>query len=103
MTLPPGNLPARRAGAGAGGINDGGGGILVDIDSGHHINMADFKPKAFTNCQDSWKYIEDIPHLPGTLAVLEKAPDKSMLLAFDTQDCHLIADIIEEEIRRLLP
>ena len=87
--------PARRAADGAGGINDSGGGVLVDIESGYHIDMADFEPKAFTSCEDSWKYDSGVPNLSGALAVLEKT--------FDTQDCHLIADIIEEEVRRLLP
>ncbi|MDC2981368.1 aminotransferase class I/II-fold pyridoxal phosphate-dependent enzyme [SAR116 cluster bacterium] len=65
--------------------------------------FGDDEPKAFTSRYDSWKYIDDIPHLPGTLAVLEKTLDMRVPLTFDTQDCHLIADIIEEEVRRLLP
>ena len=65
--------------------------------------FGDDEPKAFTSRYDSWKYIEDIPHLPGTLAVLEKTLDMRVPLTFDMQDCNLIADIIEEEVRRLLP
>ena len=64
--------------------------------------FGDDEPKAFTSRYDSWKYIDDIPHLPGTLAILEKTLDMRVPLTFDTQDCHLLADIIEEEVCRLL-
>ena len=37
--------------------------------------FGDDEPKAFTSRYDSWKYIDDLPHLPGTLAVLEKTLD----------------------------
>ncbi|MGC6452842.1 MAG: DegT/DnrJ/EryC1/StrS family aminotransferase [Candidatus Puniceispirillaceae bacterium] len=60
--------------------------------------FGDDEPRAFTSRYDSWKYIDDIPHLPGTLSVLEKTLDMRVPLTFDLEDCDLIADIIEEEI-----
>ena len=65
--------------------------------------FGDNEPRAFTSRYDSWKYVLDKLHLRGTMAVLEKTLDMRVPLTFDTQDCHLIADIIEEEVRRLLP
>ena len=63
--------------------------------------FGDDEPKAFTSRYDSWKYIDDIPHLPGTLAVLAKTLDMRVPLTFDLDDCDLIADIIEDEMGRL--
>ena len=56
------------------------------------------EPKAFTNRYDSWKYIDDIPHLPKTLDVLSKTIDMRVPLTFDLDDCDIIADIISAEI-----
>ena len=64
--------------------------------------FGDDEPKAFTSRYDSWKYIADIPHLPGTLGVLEKTLDMRVPLTFDVDDCDLIADIIEEEVGALM-
>ncbi|MGB1357040.1 MAG: DegT/DnrJ/EryC1/StrS family aminotransferase, partial [Candidatus Puniceispirillaceae bacterium] len=64
--------------------------------------FGDDEPKAFTSRYDSWKYIDDIPHLPGTLRVLEKTLDMRVPLTFDVEDCDLIADIIEQEIGDLI-
>jgi len=64
--------------------------------------FGDDEPKAFTSRYDSWKYIDDIPHLPGTLGVLEKTLDMRVPLTFDLDDCELISDIIEQEVGRLL-
>ena len=60
------------------------------------------EPKAFTSRYDSWKYIDDLPHLPGTLKVLEKTLDMRVPLTFDVGDCDLIADIIEDEFAVLI-
>ena len=51
---------------------------------------------------DSWKYIDDIPHLPATLGVLEKTLDMRVPLTFDLDDCDLIARIIDEEVTALM-
>jgi len=64
--------------------------------------FGDDEPKAFTSRYDSWKYIDDIPHLPSTLRVLEKTLDMRVPLTFDVEDCDLIADIIEQEIGDLI-
>ena len=64
--------------------------------------FGDDEPKAFTSRYDSWKYIDDLPHLPGTLAVLEKTLDMRVPLTFDVDDCDLIADIIEDEVAALI-
>ncbi|MEC8263796.1 MAG: DegT/DnrJ/EryC1/StrS family aminotransferase, partial [Pseudomonadota bacterium] len=64
--------------------------------------FGDDEPKAFTSRYDSWKYIDDLPHLPGTLAVLEKTLDMRVPLTFDVDDCELIADIIDDEVAILM-
>ena len=64
--------------------------------------FGDDEPKAFTSRYDSWKYIDDIPHLPGTLSVLEKTLDMRVPLTFDVDDCDMIASIIGEEIGQLI-
>ena len=64
--------------------------------------FGDDEPKAFTSRYDSWKYIDDLPHLPGTLEVLEKTLDMRVPLTFDVDDCDLIADIIEDEVATLI-
>ena len=60
------------------------------------------EPVAFTSRYDSWKYIDDIPHLPGTLNVLEKTLDMRVPLTFDVDDCDMIASIIGEETGQLI-
>ena len=64
--------------------------------------FGDDEPRAFTSRYDSWKYIDDIPHLPGTLSVLEKTLDMRVPLTFDLDDCDIIADIIDEEMAILM-
>ena len=64
--------------------------------------FGDDEPKAFTSRYDSWKYIDDLPHLPGTLEVLEKTLDMRVPLTFDVDDCDLIAGIIEDEVAILI-
>ena len=64
--------------------------------------FGDDTPKAFTSRYDSWKYIDDIPNLPGTLSALEKTLDMRVPLTFDLDDCDLIAHIIDEEVSVLL-
>jgi len=62
--------------------------------------FGDDEPKAFTSRYDSWRYIEDIPVLPTTLRVLEKTLDMRIPLTFNVDDCDLIADIIEDELKK---
>ena len=64
--------------------------------------FGDNEPKAFTSRYDSWKYIDHIPHLPGTLSVLEKTLDMRVPLTFDVDDCDMIASIIGEETGQLI-
>ncbi len=64
--------------------------------------FGDDEPKAFTSRYDSWHYIKDIPVLPTTLRVLEKTLDMRIPLTFDMDDCNIIADIIEDELRQAL-
>ena len=60
--------------------------------------FGDDEPRAFTSRYDSWQYIADMPHLPRTLAVLEKTVDMRIPLTFDLADTALIADIIADEM-----
>jgi len=64
--------------------------------------FGDDEPKAFTSRYDSWKYIDDIPHLPNTHKVLANTLDMRIPLTFDEEDCTIIADIIEDELSNFL-
>ena len=64
--------------------------------------FGDDEPKAFTSRYDSWKYIDDIPHLPNTHKVLANTLDMRIPLTFDEDDCAIIADIIEDELSNYL-
>lgn len=64
--------------------------------------FGDDEPKAFTSRYDSWKYIDDIPHLPNTHKVLANTLDMRIPLTFDDNDCTIIADIIEDELSSFL-
>ncbi|MGB1862704.1 MAG: DegT/DnrJ/EryC1/StrS family aminotransferase [Candidatus Puniceispirillum sp.] len=64
--------------------------------------FGDDEPKAFTSRYDSWKYIDDIPHLPNTHKVLANTLDMRIPLTFDEDDCTIIADIIEDELSSFL-
>ena len=55
-------------------------------------------PAAFTSRYDSWAYLGDIPHLPATLAALDKTIDMRIPLTFDADDCDIIASIITDEV-----
>jgi len=61
--------------------------------------FGDDEPKAFTSRYDSWRYIDAIPVLPNTLRILETTLDMRIPLTFDLDDCDIIADIIEDEVR----
>ena len=62
--------------------------------------FGDDTPKAFTSRYDSWKYIDDMPHLPTTLQVLATTVDMRVPLTFTADDCDVIAGIIAEELAR---
>ena len=64
--------------------------------------FGDDEPKAFTSRYDSWKYIDDIPHLPSTLSVLEKTLDMRVPLTFDVDDCDVITSVISDEVSQLI-
>ena len=55
-------------------------------------------PAAFTSRYDSWAFLGDIPHLPATLASLDKTIDMRIPLTFDADDCDIIASIITDEV-----
>lgn len=56
------------------------------------------EPQAFTSRYDSWRYLEDLPDLPNTKAILSRTCDMRVPLTFDLDDCTLIAEIICEEV-----
>lgn len=55
------------------------------------------EPIAFTSRYDSWRYLDDIPHLPKTLKALAATCDMRVPLTFSEMDCQLISEIIAEE------
>ncbi len=57
-------------------------------------------PVAFTSRYDSWRYIDNIPHLPKTLKALSTTCDMRVPLTFDTADCRDIAEIIGQEAEK---
>ena len=54
-------------------------------------------PTGFTSRYDSWQFIDEIPKLPNTHAILAKTLDMRIPLTFEKQDLSLIAQIIKEE------
>jgi dTDP-4-amino-4,6-dideoxygalactose transaminase len=56
------------------------------------------EPRAFTSRYDSWRYIEDLPVLPQTLAALSKTLDMRVPLTFTEDDCREIVAIIGDEL-----
>ena len=56
------------------------------------------EPRAFTSRYDSWRYLDDLPHLPQTLDVLAKTLDMRVPLTFTEEDCRTITAIIRDEI-----
>lgn len=60
--------------------------------------FGDSEPRDYTSRYDSWRYIEDMPHLPQTEAVLRPMMDMRIPLTFSQDDCKLIAEIITEVI-----
>jgi len=54
------------------------------------------EPTGYTSRYDSWKYLENIPKLSKTEAILETLIDMRIPLTFSTEDCQLITEIIVE-------
>ena len=63
--------------------------------------FGDDEPKAYTSRYDSWLYLDDVPALPRTLAVLSKTCDMRVPLTFDEDDCETIVEIIADEVARI--
>jgi len=59
------------------------------------------EPMAFTSRYDSWQYLQNLPDLPKTKAVLAKTCDMRVPLTFDLDDCRLISEIICDEVNRI--
>ena len=54
------------------------------------------EPTGYTSRYDSWKYLQNMPQLPKTEAILETLIDMRIPLTFELDDCELIAEIIVE-------
>jgi len=61
------------------------------------------EPVAFTSRYDSWRYFDDMPHLPRTLKSLSTTCDMRVPLTFDESDCRIISEIVGEEASRAVP
>ena len=60
--------------------------------------FGDDEPSGYTSRYDSWRYIEEMPHLQRTERILATLLDMRIPLTFDEADCALIADIICEVV-----
>lgn len=60
-------------------------------------------PNGFTSAYDSWQYFSYLKtlELPNTKKVLATMCDMRLPLTFNTDDCDLIADIIEEVVNEM--
>ncbi len=56
--------------------------------------FGDAEPKDYTSRYDSWRYIEQLPQLPKTEAILSELLDMRIPLTFSESDCQLIGEII---------
>lgn len=62
--------------------------------------FGDANPVGFTSRYDSWRYAL-APKLDRTLKILHRLIDMRIPLSFDEDDCALIAQIIEEEFKKI--
>ncbi|MFD0914994.1 DegT/DnrJ/EryC1/StrS family aminotransferase [Pseudahrensia aquimaris] len=60
------------------------------------------EPKAFTSRFDSWQYLGRLPDLPRTREVLSQTCDMRVPLTFSLDDCAVVAQIVREEVARLV-
>jgi dTDP-4-amino-4,6-dideoxygalactose transaminase len=56
------------------------------------------EPRGYTSRFDSWRYLEEVPDLPGTRKALATLLDMRVPLTFDLEDCSLIVDILADVI-----
>ncbi|MCV6612102.1 MAG: aminotransferase class I/II-fold pyridoxal phosphate-dependent enzyme [Amphritea sp.] len=56
--------------------------------------FGDAEPKDYTSRYDSWRYIEQLPQLPKTEAILSELLDMRIPLTFSEAECQLIGEII---------
>lgn len=56
--------------------------------------FGDANPKGYTSRYDSWQYLDNLPDLLQTQAVLAKLLDMRLPLTFTIEDCQLVAEII---------
>ncbi len=61
------------------------------------------KPVGFTSSYSSWKYFDNLPHLPNTDRILFKMCDMRIPLTFGLDDCEKIAQIIADVAHQILP
>lgn len=59
------------------------------------------QPDGYTSRYDSWRYIEQMPHLPMTEHKLSSLMDMRIPLTFSEEDCQLIGEIIGEVISKI--
>ena len=60
------------------------------------------EPVGFTSAYSSWRYFDDLPHLPNTVRILATMCDMRIPLTFTLEDCRRILEIIEETADDLL-
>jgi len=60
------------------------------------------EPHGFTSRYDSWRYIDNVQHLPQTLEILETTFDLRIPLTFSVEDMEIIGSIIDEEVTEIL-
>lgn len=54
------------------------------------------EPVGFTSAYSTWKYLQDLPRLENTDAILASMCDMRIPLTFTMDDCRLLAEIIAE-------
>ncbi|MCZ2721779.1 aminotransferase class I/II-fold pyridoxal phosphate-dependent enzyme [Marinomonas sp. 15G1-11] len=57
------------------------------------------EPTDYTSRYDSWRYIENMPNLPKTRAILATLLDIRIPLTFSESDCELISHIIVDVVK----
>ena len=78
--------------------------LAANEERGVHLKwFGNIEPVGFTSAYQSWRYFSDLPELPRTNGVLASLCDMRIPLTFELDDCHCIADIIEEVAAEILP
>ena len=60
------------------------------------------EPVGFTSAYESWKYFNNLPHLPNTLRILAVMCDMRIPLTFTEEDCRHILQIIGDVANNVL-